>query len=80
MQCESRKPVLYNPRGRPGTGCFFVVLDKKTTEEEFEAALVTISKLAEDSSVYTVIRKVSKAFTVKLSAYSLELVHTDVKW
>ena len=77
MQCDSRRPLLRNPQGSAGTGCYFVVLHEKATEEEMLQLMVTISKLADDSKIYSEIHTVSKAFTVKLSPFSLELVSGD---
>ena len=70
----SRRPIIRQPTGSATTGCYSVVLKDKITEPEMEEAMATISKLSEDSRIYSIVKKVAKAFTVKLSAYSLELV------
>ena len=69
-----RRPVLHKPQGSPGTGCYFVVLEEKTPEEQMQQLMAAISKLADDSRIHSMVKKVSKAFTVKLSSYALELV------
>lgn len=78
VEC-SRRPVLKKPRGSAGTGCYFVVLKEKTTVEEMEQVMATISKLADKSRIYSIVKKVSKSFTVKLSPYSLEAVSYHYK-
>lgn len=74
VECESRRPVVRMRSRTPGTGCYFVVLRKKATEEEMVQTLHTVSKLADGSKIYSQVHKVVKAFTVKLSSYSLEIV------
>jgi len=74
VQCESRRPILRKPLGAAVTGCYFVVLKEKTPEDVMDQLLVTISGLAEDNKIHTVIKKIAKAFTVKLSPYALEMV------
>ena len=72
----SRSALLRQPAGAATTGSYFIVLRDKTNEEEMEQTMASISKLAEDSRIGNIIKKVSKAFTVKLSPLSLELVST----
>lgn len=74
IKCELRRPLLRLSSGSQGTGCYFVVLREKATEEEMLQTMHTVSKLAEGSKVYSQVHKVAKAFTVKLSSYSLEIV------
>ncbi len=69
-----RSAILRQPAGTATTGCYFVVLNDKTSEEEMQQALITVSKLSEDSRIYTIVKRVSKTFTAKLSPYALELV------
>ena len=70
-------PLLRMPANSAGTGCYFIVLKEKTSEAEMQQLMATISRYAEDSRVYTVIKKVSKAFTVKLSPFALQLVSIE---
>ncbi len=74
--CDSGRavPVLRKPIGSAGTGCYFVVLREKTSEVEMQQLMATISKYAEDAKIYSVVKRVAKTFTVKLSPYALELV------
>lgn len=67
-------PMLRLPPDSAGTGCFFIVFKEETSEGEMQHLLSTISKYAEDSRIYSIVTKVSKAITVKLSPYALELV------
>jgi hypothetical protein len=69
-----RAPILRKPAGSAGTGCYFIVFKDKTKEGEMEQALTTISKYADESKIYSIVKKVSKAITVKLSPFALELV------
>lgn len=74
---DSRRevPLLRLPSNSEGTGCYFIVLRDKTSEEEMQHLMATISRYAEDSRIYSVVKKVSKAFTVKLSPFALQLVN-----
>ena len=73
--CAARRcPLLHAAEGENKTGCYIVVLRQATTQEKFNEILQTATSMAEESRVYGVVRTVSKAFTVKLSAYSLNLV------
>ena len=74
VKCELRRPVLRKPLGSRWTGCYFIVLKDKTTEDEMQDLMNTVSKLATGGMIYNMVHKISKAFTVKLSPYSLELV------
>lgn len=40
--------------------------------------MATISKLADDSRIHSIVKKISKAFTVKLSPYALEMVIINI--
>lgn len=71
------RPVLRKPPGSAGTGCYFVVLRDKTSQEEMQQVMATISKLADDSKIHSIIKKISKTFTVQLSPYALEMVHVE---
>lgn len=73
--CAARRcPLLHAAEGVNKTGCYIVVLRQATTPEKFDEILQTATNMAEESRAYGVVRTVSKAFTVKLSAYSLNLV------
>lgn len=74
---DSRRevPLLRMPPNREGTGCYFIVMKDKTSEAEMQQLMATISRYAEDSRVYSVVKKVAKAFTVKLSPFALQLVN-----
>lgn len=70
-----RAPILRKPKGSATTGCYFIVFKDKTKEGEMEQAMATISKYADDSRIYSIVKRVSKAITVKLSPIALELVN-----
>ena len=72
-----RAPILRQPKGTATTGCYFVVFKDKTKEGEMEQAMATISKYADNSRIYSVVKRVSKAITVKLSPIALELVNNN---
>ncbi len=75
VQCDSkRKPLLRRPLGSSGTGCYFIVLKDKASEEEMQQVMAATARVAEGTKVYSSVKKVSKAFTVKLSPYALEVV------
>lgn len=69
-----RRLVLRVPREVPTTGRYIVVLKDKTTLTELQQVLLRVLRTADDAKVYGYVEKVVKAFTVKLSPYSLELV------
>ena len=68
-------PLLRGPIGSASTGCYFIVLEDKTSEEEMQRIIATVSKYAEGYKIYSTLRKVTKAFTAKLTPYALELVN-----
>ena len=75
VSCTARRcPLLHANEGTNRTGCYIVVLHRATTQERFTEILKRVSSMADGSKVSGVVRTVSKAFTVKLSAYSLNLV------
>ena len=73
-RCGVRKPLLRIPRGVEGTGCYMVVLYPDASEEKLEDTMTAVSKLADGGKIFIQVHKVAKAFTVKLSPYSLEAV------
>lgn len=75
LGCAARRcPVLHAAEGANKTGCYIVVLHKATTPEKFTEVLQRATNMAEGHKVYGLVQSVSKAFTVKLSAYFLDLV------
>ena len=79
VNCDSRRPLLRVPSGGQVTGCYVVVLREKATEEEMSQTMNTVSKLADGAIIYNSVHRVVKAFTVKLSSYSLEIVGCIIK-
>lgn len=81
VQSDSwRAPMLRNPPGTPGTGCYFIVFREDTSEPEMQKLLSTISRYADDSRIYSMVMRVSKAVTVKLSPFAMELVIFATGW
>ena len=74
VQGDSGCPVLLQPPGTDTTGCFFVVLKDETSDLEMEELMQTVLEMSEDSKIHSAVKMVSKAFTVKLSNESLEMV------
>ncbi len=74
-----RKPLLRVPRGVEGTGNYVVVLGKDASEENLQEAVAAASKLADGRKIYNQVHTVSKAFAVKLSPLSLELVSAEIQ-
>ena len=66
--------VLRAPREAPTTGRYIVVLKEKTSPTELQQVLTRVLQVADDAKVYGYVEKVAKAFTVRLSSHSLELV------
>ena len=56
------------------TGCYIVNLLKATTPEKFQAIMSRVLQMTDDNKIYGSVQGVAKAFTVKLSSYSLESV------
>ena len=67
-------PLLHAPEGANRTGCYIVVLDSTIAPEKFAEILERATALAEENRVYGLVQSVSKAFTLKLSTESLNLV------
>ena len=67
-------PLLHAPEGVNRTGCYIVVLDSTIAPEKFAEILERATGLAEENHVYGLVQNVSKAFTLKLSTESLNLV------
>ena len=67
-------PLLHAPEGANRTGCYIVVLDSTIAPEKFAEILKRATDLAEGKHVYGLVQNVSKAFTLKLSTESLNLV------
>ena len=71
-----RCPLLLAPDSAIKTGCYIIVLREDTSSERMAQILQRATSIAEGNMVYGVVETVSKAFTLKLSAYSLTLVST----
>ena len=69
-----RCPLLHAPDTANKTGCYIVVLSDDTSPEKVSEILLRVTSVAEDNKLYGLTEKVGNFFTVKLSAYSLELV------
>ena len=67
-------PLLHAPDSANKTGCYIVVLQEDTSPESVSEILQNATRLAEENKVYGFVQKAVKAFTLKLSAYSLDLV------
>ncbi|KAL5493194.1 hypothetical protein EMCRGX_G014336 [Ephydatia muelleri] len=71
---ESRRPVLRAAPTAVTTGNYVVVLRRNTTTETLHHLLSKASKHSDDTKVHRYVRTVAKAFTLKLSPYSLEVL------
>ena len=71
---ESRRPVLRAAPTAVTTGNYVVVLRKNTTTETLYHLLSKASKYTDDAKIHRYAETVAKAFTLKLSPYSLEVV------
>ena len=69
-----RCPLLHAPDTANKTGCYIIVLSDDTSPEKVSEILLRVTSVAEDNKLYGLTEKVGNFFTVKLSAYSLELV------
>ena len=67
-------PLLHAPEGADRTGCYIVVLDRTVAPEKFAEILERATGLAEENRVYGLVKNVAKAFTLKLSTESLNIV------
>lgn len=81
LGCAARRcPLLHAAEGANKTGCYIVVLHKETTPEKLTEIIQRATNMADGHKIYGVVQKVAKAFTVKLSPYSLNLVRYNVKF
>ena len=71
---ESRRPVLRAAPNAVTTGNYVVVLRRNTTTETLQEIMSRASKYSDDNMVHRYVDTVAKAFTLKLSSYSLEVV------
>ena len=69
-----RCPILYASSESETTGCYIVVLKEATTHEKFQEIVQRAVAMTDDAKVHGAVEKVIKAFTVKLSPSSLEVV------
>ena len=77
--CSARRcPLLHAADTANKTGCYIVVLNKETTHEKLTEILQNATNMAEGNKVYAYVEKISKAFTVKLSADALNQVKYNV--
>ena len=59
------------------TGCYIVSLKKNTSHEKFQEILSRVVHMSDDAKVYGSVERVAKAFTVRLSDYSLNAVSCE---
>lgn len=59
------------------TGCYIVNLLKETTPEKYQSVMSRVLQMTDDNKIYGSVQGVVKAFTVKLSSYSLESVSSS---
>ena len=75
--CSNRRPVLRVPRQAQTTGRYIVVLRENTSVAELRQVLTRVLRISNIAKVYGYVEKVTKAFTVELPSYALELVKLD---
>ena len=71
---EIRRPVLRAAPTAVTTGNYMVVLRRNTTMVAMQNLLSKASKHADDAKIHRYVKTVAKAFTLKLSPYTLEVV------
>ena len=71
---ESRRPILRAAPTAVTTGNYVIVLRRSTTIETLHHLLLKASKHSDDSKIHRYTETVAKAFTLKLSPYSVEVV------
>ena len=69
-----RCPLLHAPDSANKTGCYIVVLKDDTPPEKVTEILQRATAVAEGNKLYGFVEVISKAFTLKLSAYSVAMV------
>ena len=69
-----RCPLLRAPESANKTGCYIVVLRENTTDEKVDELLQRAASVADEHKVYGFVKRVTKAITLKLSDYSMEMV------
>ena len=69
-----RCPLLHAPESANKTGCYIIVLRENTSDAKVAEILQRATSVAEGNKVYGFVQSVTKAFTLKLSAYSLAIV------
>ena len=79
FSCEEARsrstPVIrLVPRSEPTTGCYIVAMADDASEEQLKQAAAIAAKTSDDGKVYGLVKRLKKAFTVKLNAYTLEMV------
>ena len=67
-------PLLRAPESAIKTGCYICVLHDDTSAEKFDEILQNSISYADGRKVYGSVQTVIKAFTLKLSAYSVARV------
>ena len=67
-------PLLRAPESAIKTGCYICVLHDDTSAEKFDEILQNAISYADGHKVYGSVQTVIKAFTLKLSAYSVARV------
>lgn len=75
VKCGSRKPLLRKPSGSAKTGCFIIAINEKATEAEVDELMKRVILASDEHKMFGRVQKATRAFTVKLSAYSLEMVY-----
>ena len=69
-----RSPVIRQAQGEPTTGCYIVAMEDDTSKEELQQVAVKAIKASDDSKLHGLVKRLKKAFTVKLNDYALEMV------
>ena len=77
LGCAARRcPLIQAAEGANKTGCYIVVLHNETSPEKFTEIVQRATNMSEGHKLHGLVQKVTKAFTVKLSDYSLNQVGT----
>ena len=73
-----RSPLLRRAQGEPTTGCYIVAMEDDASEEELQQVAAKAVKASDDGKLHGLVKRLKKAFTVKLNEYALEMVREGI--
>lgn len=69
-----RSPVIRRAQDEPTTGCYVVAMEDDASEEELQQVAAKAVKASDDGRLHGLVKRLKRAFTVKLNNYALEMV------